>query len=256
MASTATAIPTTPPAAVIASASTPRTPPVPKEEKHTISSLALTFFKEKAKDVAKIGSYSAFWVTEAIPNLPPQVTKFNHTLRDFKNFVSATEIPEKGCNVIQAVKELISSTTDEAGQAARKVFKETMSFINATADGIDFAHVFVPIRKDVMRWISGVNFAATIGGSANGAIEQVENIKKMPTIDTKKTTLYLLNLARDISYLVLGIIGLTFVVTATPFIPWMIVACLTSGLTFTLGGYFYERLVDPEHKGKNLNPAI
>jgi hypothetical protein len=232
-------------------------PPPPKQkEKYTIPELVLNFLKEKAPWLAKIGSYTAFWLTEAIPGLPPEVTRFNTTLRDFKNFVSVTEIPEKGHNIIVAVKEFASATADKVAGAARKVFKEVMSFINNIADGIDFARVFVPINKEVMRWISGINFAATTAGSATGAFDQVQNIRAMPTINTKKTALYLINLARDISYLALGIIGFTFVVTATPLVPWMIVACLTSGLTFTIGGYFYERIVDPENKGKNLNPAI
>ena len=65
---------------------------------------------------------------------------------------------------------------------------------------------------------------------------------------------YLMNLARDVSYLALGIIGLSFILTATPIAALPIVTCLTSGLTFTIGGYFYERIFDPENKGKNLKP--
>jgi hypothetical protein len=229
--------------------------PPRKNEKYTLSDVALTFCKEKAKDIAKIGSYTAFWATEAMPNLPRQVTKFNHTLRDFKNFVSVTEIPEKTHNLFKAVKDFISATTDKAGKAARQVFKDAMTFINTIGDTIDFAHIFAPIRKEVMRVISGVNFAATAAGSGNGVAEQIEKLKVTPATDTKRRNLYGINLARDISYFALGIIGLTFVVTGATFIPWMIVACLTSGLSWTIGGYFYERLADPENKGKNLNPA-
>jgi hypothetical protein len=254
MATAATATPTNS-LSTIAQTNLPPPPPL-EPEQYTISDLALAALKEKAKDAAKIGSYTAFWLTEAIPGLPREVTKFNHTLRDFKNFVSVTEVPEKVHNVVKAVKEFANSTADKVAKAARNVFKETMSFINAIGDTIDFAHVFVPISKAVMRWVSGINFAATIGGSANGAIEQVQKIHGLKSIDTKKTQLYLINLARDISYLVLGIIGLTFVLTGTPFVAWMIVACLTSGLTFSLGSYFYERIADPEDTGKNLNPAI
>ena len=113
-------------------------PPPRKPEKYTIPDLVLTALKEKPKDVAKIGSYTAFWLTEAIPGLPREVTKFNHTLRDFKNLVSATEVPEKVHNLAGAVKKFVNSTADKVAEAARNVFKETMSFINAIGDTIDF----------------------------------------------------------------------------------------------------------------------
>ena len=237
------------------------TVPQPKPAEYSITDLVLTFFKEKAKDISKIGSYLAFWATQAIPDLPQSVTKFNYMLRDFKNFMSATELPQKFHELGQAVNAFVKTLAgrategswDEVGKKAREVFKKTMSLINVSGDSLEFTNIFVPLGKEVMRWVSGINFAATIGFAGNGTVEQIESLSK-ENIGDKKTTFYLINLARDISYLVLGIIGFTFVVTATPFVPWMIVACLTSGLTFSIGSYFYERIVDPENKGKNLKP--
>jgi hypothetical protein len=243
------------------------TPPVYKNPQYSVSEVVLTFFKEQVKNLAKAGSYIAFWTTEALPDLPKNVTKFNHTLRDFKNFISATEIPEKLYTVLGSASTLAtdladrvngaaSATWEKVGTASRKVFKDTMSLIGSTADGIDFTSLFVPISKDTLRWISGINFAATIGFAGNGVIEQVQNLSGMDKINPKRTSLYLLNGARDVSYLALGVIGFTSFVTATPLVPWVIVACLTSGLSFTIGSYFYEKTADPENKGKNLNPAI
>jgi hypothetical protein len=233
---------------------------VPRPAEYSITDLALTFIKERGKDIAKAGSYLAFWATQAIPDLPPNVTKFNFLLKDFKNFISVTEIPEKLCTLSGSVSNIItdlpSATMGKVGTAARKVFKDTMSLINSTADTIDFASLFVPICKETLRWVSGINCAATAGFAGNGIIEQIQNINGMSKIDPKRTAFYLINLARDVSYLAVGVIGLASVLTIAPVAPWMIVSCLTSGLSFSIGSYFYERLVDPENKGKNLNPAI
>jgi len=235
-------------------------PFVPKPDKYSIPDLVLTFFKEKVKDLAKTGSYLAFWATQAIPDLPTSVTKFNFLLKDFKNFVSVTEVPEKLCTLGGSVSTLVtnlpSATMEKVGTAARKVFKDTMSMINSTADTIDFASLFVPVCKETLRWVSAINCAATAGFAGNGVVEQIQNINGMGKVDPKRTTFYLINLARDVSYLAVGIIGLASVLSIAPIAPWMIVSCLTSGLSFSIGSYFYERIVDPENKGKNLNPAI
>ncbi len=245
---------------VSSTTTTTHTPPASPSAEYSITDLVLTFFKEKVKDLAKAGSYLAFWVTEAVPDLPPGVAKLNSTLRDFKNFVSATEIPEKlhtlAGSVTTLASDLTSGAVEKVGAVSRKAFKDAMSLINSTADSIDFANLFIPIGKETLKWVSGISFAATLGSSGVGAVEQIQNINGMDKIDPKRTTLYLINLARDISYVALGVIGLTFVLTTTPIVPWMIVACVTSGLTFSIGSYFYERIVDPEHKGKNLNPTV
>jgi hypothetical protein len=236
--------------------STTLIPPVPKPAEYTTADLVLTFFKEKFKDLAKTGSYIAFWATQAMPDLPKNVTQFNTTLRDFKNFVSMTELPQKVYELGTSIQKAAAATAEKVGSASREVFKNSMSLINTVGDSIDFVHVFVPISKEVMRWVSGINFAATIGFAGNGVIEQVQHIQGTKAEDSKKKIFHMINIARDVSYLVLGIIGLGFILTATPMIPWMIVACLTSGLALSIGSYFYEKIYDPENKGKNLNPAI
>ncbi len=240
----------------ITATSTTLAPPVPKPAEYSIPDLVLTFFKEKFKDLAKTGSYIAFWATEAIPDLPKNVTQFNTTLRDFKNFVSMTELPQKMYEFGTSLQKATAATAEKIGSASREVFKNSMALVNTVADSIDFVHVFVPISKEVMRWVSGINFAATIGFAGNGVIEQVQHIQGTKVADPKKTMFHMINIARDTSYLVLGVMGLGFILTSTPLVPWMIVACLTSGLTFSIGSYFYERIYDPENKGKNLNPAI
>jgi hypothetical protein len=241
--------------------------PAPKPAEYSITELVLAFFKEKVKDLAKIGSYLAFWTIEAIPNLPPNVTKFSFMMRDFKNFISATEVPEKLYTLGGSLNNFVCSklagktlkgfgTWEEVGTASRKVFKDTLDLIRSTADSIDFAHLFIPISKETLKWVSGISLAATIGFSGNSVIEQMQNINGMNNIDPNRTNFYLINLARDVSFIAFGVISLTSLLTATSVAPWVLVACLTSGLTFSIGGYFYERIVDPENKGKNINPAV
>ncbi len=245
-------------------------PPVYKTEEYTIAGIVLKFLEEKVKDIAKGLGYTAFWVGQAIPDAPPQVRSFSTLMGNFKNFVSATEVPKKSSelwealtgkeglwtNLTSKVKGHADSTWGKVGTAAGEVFKKTTSLTNSVVDGIDLTSNFVAIDAKVMTWLKGFNFAATLGGAGYGAVEQVQKFAATDKDEVHKQRLYLINLARDVSYAVLGAMGLFFVVTATPIVPWMIVACLTSGLTLTLGGYFYEKVYDPEGKGKNLDPDI
>jgi hypothetical protein len=147
-----------------------------------------------------------------------------------------------------------TATWEKVGDACRKTFKDATGLTNGICDSIDFSTKYIQYDPEMLRWVKGIGFAATLGGSGVGAAEQMNNLSKSWG-DVKKSTLYVINLARDVSYVALGILGLSFILTATPMVTWMILACLTSGLTFTIGGYFYEKIVDPENKGKNLNPA-
>lgn len=247
---------------------------VPRKEEYTVAEAVLKFFEEKVKDMPKFLGYTAFWLGEALPNLPPQVKSFSLAMIDVKNFISATELPKKTVEVWTALSKLWTKVTDGTlrgrvqsngfwatftegdgvGAAARKLLEKATALINSTYDGIDFGSRFVQINHSVMTWIKGFNSTATILGSGNGAIEQIEALSKTTANDTHKRTLYAIKLAQNISYLAVGIIGLGFVVTAAPVVPWMFVAPLTVGLTCTTGSYFYEKMYDPEQKGKNLNP--
>jgi hypothetical protein len=248
------------------SSTTTMAPPAPKRGDYSIVELVLAFFKEKVKEIAKTGSYLLFWAMQAIPNLPPGVTKFNNTLRNFKNFISVTEIPEKlrtwsasvsvlAIDLSTQLNGTATATWEKVGIAARKVFKDSMSLISLS-DTFEFLSLFIPISKEALRCVMGINFAATIGFAGNSLVEHIQNLNSMDKADSKRGTFYLINFARDISYFALGVIGLTFILTGTAIVAWMIFACLTSGLIFSIGSYFYEKIVDPENKGKNLNPAI
>ncbi len=244
------------------SASTALQPPVYKPEEYSVAGVVLKFFEEKAKDISKVFSYTTFWLGQAIPNLPAEARSFSATMGDFKNFISATEVPKKIMEARDAVNRFWTDLTTSGGpwskvaEAGREVFKKATSLTNSVVDSVDFSSRFLPIDQNVMSWLKGLNFAATLGGAGNGAIEQIQNFCKTTDADAQKRTLYMINLARDVSYVAVGVIGVASFVTGAAIVPWMIVAALTSGLGFTIGGYFYEKLYDPEGKGKNLNPEI
>lgn len=244
-----------------ATGSQPIPPPAYKKEEYTVTSAILKFFDEKAKDVAKALGYTSFWVGQAVPNSPPELRAFGSTMGEFKNFVSATEVPKKSLELWESFVGLWKSLTtangpwEKVNAAGLEVFKKSTAFTNAFVDSIDFSSRFVAINSEVMKWLKGLSFAATASSALNGVREQVNNISNAGN-NTSKTTLYMINGARDVSYAVLGLMGLGCTLTATPIVPWMMVACLTSGITWTTSSYFYEKLYDPEGKGKNLNPEI
>lgn len=260
-----------------APATDPRRDDPPPRLKYTIVELVLTYLRERVKDVIKGLGYIAFWVNKAVSHLPESVNRFSLVTGDIKNIISALEAPEKAHKFWNKLKSLVTVVKDrstgkinsktrqptnwyDVGDVAREAFKEGTGLINNVADGIDFSTRYIHINRDALRCVKGVSFAATLGGSAVTAAEQIQKIRDNHTVVPEKQksnlTLALINLASAVSYLVLGIIGLYFVLTATPIVVWMLLACLTAGLAFSMTGFFYERIVDPEGKGKNLNPNL
>lgn len=230
-----------------------------KREEYSIVELVFSFFKEKIKDVVKLLGYSTFWAGQAVPNLPSSVQSFSFAMSDVKNLLGAIEIPEKANALQKSVSGLWTSVTDGASwtqvaNAGRKAIKDTTGFVNSCCDGIDFSTKYITIDKSALTGIKTVSFGSTLVGASIAAGEQLYNLGTEPDPEGTKWPLYLMNLARDVSYVALGIIGLASIITATPLVAWQILACLTSGLLFSIGGFFYNGIVDPEKQGKSLNP--
>jgi hypothetical protein len=61
--------------------------------------------------------------------------------------------------------------------------------------------------------------------------------------------------ATSISYLAVGAIGLA-AFAGFALAPWVMLACLTAGLTGQISSFLYEKINDPENKGKNLKPDL
>jgi hypothetical protein len=241
--------------------------PTPKNEKYSLVDIVFSFLKEKPKDIIKALGYGTFWAGQAMPGLPSEVQTFSLQMGEVKNLLSAIEIPDRARELSNNLKELLTIvsrkvsgeaalTWGKVTEVAAKTFKAGASLANNACDGIDFSSKYIPFGKEFMHSVKTLNYGATFGGALVGAGEQVYNLNSMTEINPTKTGLYLINLARDVSYLVLGGMGLFFIATATPIATVPILACATSGLIWTITGFFYERMLDPENKGKNLNPAI
>jgi len=236
--------------------------PVYRNEEYTVAGIVLKFFDEKAKDIAKALGYTGFWAGQIAPGLPPEVKSFSATMGEFKNFISATEVPKKTVEAFAAFSALWANVSSPTGSATKawaalgEAFTKAAAWTNSVVDGVDFSSRFVAIDTSVMTWLKGTSFAATLGSSAKGAWEQIQKISNAVAAETTKTSFYVISFLRDTSYALLGAKGLFCILTATPMVPWMMVGLLTAGLTFTIGGYFYEKLYDPEGKGKNLNPDV
>jgi hypothetical protein len=238
-----------------------------KDPHYSITDLFLTFFQERVKDVVKTLRYIAFWSRELIPNLPPSVSSFGTMMGDLKNFISATEIPGRAVLVSRAlsgfweeitkkVKDNTSTTWNKVGECAYRVLKELSILTNLLADSFDLSTRFIVMDQTFMSCFQTFNFGAIIAGNGINTIEQYHHINGMKQIDTRRTTLYLAHLARDVSYVAFGLFGTFFFLSGIAIVPAVMVACVTSGLLFGMGGYFYEKIYDPEGKGRNLNPSV
>jgi hypothetical protein len=228
-------------------------------EKKSAVDVATDYFKAKVRDVVKIVSYTIGAVSQIKPDIvSDEATRFSLFLGDVKNVMSITEIPEKALKTKDAAVNFFSSPSFETGRA---VVKEGSVLTTNTVDGIDLLRRFeiIPISKEAMRSIKTVGFSATILGSANGVAEQAEKIMALKAEDPKQTekeTLYLLNMARDVAYLALGIIGLSFCIAGIAFNPALMLTCLITAWIYGTCSYFYEQTVDPEGKAKDVKQVV
>jgi hypothetical protein len=237
----------------------PPTPPVARNtDKDFFPDILLSFFKERVKDIAKGVGYGIFWTTQAIPTIPEPVKEFGGWMRDLKNFISITEIPEKLYKVVKSAKDFFDKPSIPTGRTA---VKENMGLANALLDTVELLggrHI-LPLGKEALKYFGAANHAATLVGSGIGAYENYDKIDRAGPNDEAKVGLWLINLARDVSYVALGVFGLFCFfagLAAAPFYPVVMVACLTSALTFSIGGYFYERIVNPEGKQADSSKVI
>lgn len=221
---------------------------------NTFADTLRLFIKEKFKDIAKVFNYAIAWTSIAKPDLSPDIIRFGGAMKDFKNFVGATEAPGKTESAFKAIQVF---AREPKWNNFRKVISETSLTMNSYFDATELANKFFPISKEVFQKIQNVNFIATTVGSLNGAAEEIEKLSAACDKGaTDLARLRVINLARNVSYLALGLMGLYSAYYGITSLSLFMLASVCSGLLFGIGGYFYERIVDPEMKHQNKDKII
>ncbi|MBI3237067.1 MAG: hypothetical protein HYZ48_05155 [Chlamydiales bacterium] len=221
-------------------------------ERATIRDVVKEFFATKQKEVVKIFGYATGWTSIflQVGSNSELAGRISTDAGWIKNGLSALETPGKLMDLHLAVKNFYDKPSLSSARIV--LFSKTTSVINSVSDSIDFGSRIFPVASETMKVVKGVNYTATLIGAGNGAIEQFQKLAKKP--DGKTIGLIMINVARDTSYVGLAVIGLAGMASLITTAPWMFLACLTSGLSFTIIGFFYERLVETQGSNKHLDP--
>ncbi len=212
------------------------------------------FVRDQFKNIAKLVNYAIAWTSIAKPDLSQNVIRFGGMAKDCKNFIGASELPWKLEKMAGAIKAFAQNPSTHTFRGA---LRDTSFAINSFFDGTELFTKYFPIAKERFELIQNVNYVATTCGSINGTVEELEKL----STDQAKTRpelarLYVINLAKNVSYLALGVMGVLGAFFGFKTVGWMMLASVTSGLLFTIGGYFYEKIVDPEKRHQNKDAII
>ncbi len=240
--------------ATAAVARQPFVPPIQNTNKD-FRTVFWEFLSTRQKDITKIFGLIAQWVPVVCPtnhSARQLAGRVSESMGNTKNLLSAIEIPGKA----ESLRNRISCFIADPSFAGfrRVVFGEMTGLINSVCDGIDLSSKFVPCASEAMRGLKTLSLTATLVGASNSAVEQVQKIHAMTELDPQKTGLRVMHIARDTSYVALAILSLSSMFLGFSAAPWMFLACLTSGLLFTIGGFFYDAAVvnlDGKHTDAN-----
>lgn len=229
------------------------------------------------KNVAKLISYSEFWASNAVSYLkkadlidiqiPAVYGTFSRHCSAFKSAISATEFPEKIGTFCASTVKFWSERTFAS---ITTLTKDGAFLTNALHDALDLAKDYIEVGTEYLKTASQVNFVATVVASSISSIEDFAAIVKSKVWtseynqmskpdgarEAQTLTLNLLNEARNVSYLALGCIGVAATIMEAVVAPWMFVLTLTSGTAFSVAGYFYKNMVDPENKNDPVQKAM
>lgn len=219
------------------------------------------------KNLVKAFNYTGQWIRYAVAASPelsqaPHMSEAMATLKqagetgkDIKNLLGVAELPEKAAKLSASVRSLM---TEPSWSAAAKAGADAGQVVNSLYDGLELGTRFVPISSEAMKHITAVNHAATLFSSGHGAVGELSKMASNKLAEAKDETeaaqernkliLNMLNVAKLVSYAAVGVMGLTGFFFGVAFAPWAFTAALTSALVFTFGGYFFDRIVDPENK--------
>lgn len=218
--------------------------------------IVLEFFKDKGKDVAKTIGYTCSWMIQLFPSMPANAQVIADGMKNTKNFFSALELPEKIMKFHHAVVSLVSDTTLSVVQKVRNFVKEGTGLFNAFADTTELSSIYLPVGKEFLHSVKTLNLGATFLGAGNSAVENIQKYASTKASEQERQNLYMINTARDVSYFVFAgyVLGCAFM--GATVVSAVVLGLLSSGLAFTMAGFYYERKVDPEKKGMNVPSAV
>lgn len=214
-----------------------------------MGSIFLKWIGERPKDFAKAIGYTASWLNLASKSSSKTLLAANGQMMAIKDFLGATEIPGK----LTSLKAAFVNTTGDNVARVRRVFGVFTGLVNSATDAISLSDRISPISSDLMNKIKGLNSAATLGGSANGIINDLQEIDRVGGVKNARGRKALLDLGRDFSYFLIGGAGVRTYITGKGLRPWVALAGLTSGLLFTIGGHFYTAM-HPEELAPRMSP--
>jgi hypothetical protein len=217
---------------------------LPTHSEQSICDIVCDFFQENIKDVARGIGHGFAWTARAFPH-NGVYSSISRTAGDIGNFANFAELPKRAATVASNINAFVTKPSVQTG---RDVVSGVADVIDASCDGISLSANWIPFTPQVLKNVNILSCGAAFVGCGNSAVQQVQKISQQKEVDKGKTALYLINMARDVSYVAFGAFGVLSMGLSMPLAPWVCLACLTSGLLFTVGGHFFERIVNPEKK--------
>lgn len=231
-------------AAVTSVPGTSTVKPLPTPSYSPVLQVVIDWFKDKPQDIAKTISYACSWAAMVDSN--PLLGSVSRGTRDAKNFLCALEIPKKTNELATSARSFVTGPSIRSG---RDVVEKVTNLFGSINDGANFgASVGAPVTPNVIKSVGLINSGGLILGKGSLAVGHVEKISALEGKSPNKAVLHVINLARDTSYIALGTLGVLAVAGGFTVAPWAFLASTTSALVWSIGGYFYERLADPEGK--------
>jgi len=208
-------------------------------KKENLLSIFISYIKgtNGAKNFTEATSYLGYWL---------HLKKLSHVTEHGKNFISILQTPGSVMNFLDKFKD---ARKDGTIKSSGKAIMAGASVINNTYDGLEF------LKEQKLavfpEGLKHVNSAATLVGASIGTANQLNKLSKLDIFNTKKDpiskkvdgpkiNLAMINLAKSVSYVALGALGLAtlFGVAVS---SWVLVACATSGIFLTILGGFYKK---------------
>lgn len=206
------------------------------------------------------------WVKMYNPSLSPSFVNLGAASKDTKNGFGLAELPHRLYTFANTVWTVLTGNAKEkTEEVARKVLVDGAGIVNPLCDLTHFAvsRNIIALGGQAMKAVGSWNAGALGVVSINGIYSERNNIlaseahiAKMTNKGTKKgdqkkidlenqrISLSMINIAKWTSYVGLSSLALTANFLGMVFAPWTFLACSTSALVFTIGGFFYGKQHD------------